>query len=133
VPHISRFSRCGCQEAGRVRVAHPYVMHFDVRVGDLDFGFPIPTRLALRRIDRGLRRRSEWAHGEPGHRIQPNRNAQMLNLRSLAAILYSAIRFSRAAFLRSLLRSKALINAQKMATNMDTNTATNRAASMPVS
>ena len=37
----------------------------------------------------------------------------MLNLRSLAAILYSAIRFSRAAFLRSSLRSKALINIQK--------------------
>ena len=70
---------------------------------------------------------------EPGRRIQPIRNAQMLNLRSLAAILYSAIRFSRAAFLRSPLRSKALINAQKMATNMDTNMATNRAASMSVS
>ena len=70
---------------------------------------------------------------EPGRRIQPFRNAQMLNLRSLAAILYSAIRFSRAAFLRSPLRSKALINAQKMATNMDTNMATNRAASMSVS
>jgi len=64
-------------------------------------------------------------------------NAQMLNLRSLAAILYSAIRFSRAAFLRSPLRSKALISAQKMATNMAinmaTNMATNRAASMSVS
>jgi hypothetical protein len=70
---------------------------------------------------------------EPGRRIQPIRNAQMSNLRSLAAILYSAIRFSRAAFLRSPLRSKALINAQKMATNMDTNMATNRAASMSVS
>jgi hypothetical protein len=56
----------------------------------------------------------------------------MSNLRSLAAILYSAIRFSRAAFLRSPLRSKALINTQKMATNMAANTATNRAASMSV-
>ena len=70
---------------------------------------------------------------EPGRRIQPFRNAQMLNLRSLAAILYSAIRFSRAAFLRSPLRSKALINAQKMAKNMAPNMATNRAPSMSVS
>jgi hypothetical protein len=57
----------------------------------------------------------------------------MLNLRSLAAILYSAIRFSCAAFLRSPLRSKTLINAQKMATNTATNMATNRAASISVS
>src|SRR5271163_1451574 len=61
----------------------------------------------------------------------------MLNLRSLAAILYSAIRFSHATFLRSPLRSKALINTQKMDTNMAknmaTNMATNRAASMSVS
>src|SRR5580698_3877001 len=68
---------------------------------------------------------------------QPFGNAQMLNLRSLAAILYSAIRFSRAAFLRSPLRSKALINTQKMATNMPANIATkmvtNRAASISVS
>jgi len=47
----------------------------------------------------------------------------MLNLKSLAAILYSAIRFSPAAFLRSPLRSEALITAQKMATNIDTNMA----------
>ena len=70
---------------------------------------------------------------EPGRGIQLFRNAQMLNLRSLAAILYSAIRFSRAAFLRSPLRSRALINTQKMATNKPANMATNRAASMSVS
>ncbi len=57
-------------------------------------------------------------------------NAQMSNLRSLAAIRYSAIRLSRLAFLCSPLRSKALINKQKMATNMDTNMAASRAASM---
>ncbi len=61
----------------------------------------------------------------------------MLSFRSRAAILCSAIRLSRAAFLRSPLGSKALINTQKNATNMPpnmaTNTAIDRAASMPVS
>jgi hypothetical protein len=57
----------------------------------------------------------------------------MLSLRSLAAILYSAMRLSRAAFLRSPLKSKALINTQKNETNIATNMAINRAASMSVS
>jgi hypothetical protein len=57
----------------------------------------------------------------------------MLSLRSLAAILYSAIRLSRAAFLRSPLRSKAPINAQNMATKMAVKMATKMAASMSVS
>ena len=38
VPHISRFSRCGCR-----RVAHPNVVLFDVRVGTLTVG-SMPTR-----------------------------------------------------------------------------------------
>jgi hypothetical protein len=54
-------------------------------------------------------------------------NAQMLSLRSLAAILYSAIRLSRAAFLRSPLRSKAPRNTQKKLTNKPANMATNMA------
>jgi hypothetical protein len=61
----------------------------------------------------------------------------MLSLRSLAAILCSAIRLSRAAFVRSPLGSKALINTQKKAANkppnMATNMATDRAASIAVS
>jgi hypothetical protein len=65
------------------------------------------------------------------------RNAQMLSLSSLAAILCSAMRLSRAAFLRSPLGSKVLINVQKnetnMGKNMATNIAINRAASMSVS
>jgi hypothetical protein len=64
-------------------------------------------------------------------------NAQMLSLRSLAAILYSAIRLSRAAFLRSPLRSKAPRNTQKKLTNKPANMATNvardRADSISVS
>ncbi len=61
----------------------------------------------------------------------------MSSLRSLAAILCSAIRLSRAAFVRSPLGSKALINTQKKAANkppnMATNMATDRAASISVS
>jgi hypothetical protein len=61
----------------------------------------------------------------------------MSSLRSLAFILCSARRLSRAVFLCSPLRSRTPTNAQNMATNtatnMDPNMATNRAASMSVS
>jgi hypothetical protein len=57
---------------------------------------------------------------------------QMLSLRSLADILYSAIRLSRAAFLRLPSKSRAPINVKKMATKMATYMATYRAGSMSV-
>ena len=56
----------------------------------------------------------------------------MLSLRSLAFILCSAIRLSCAALLCFPDRSKALIIEKKIATNVEKNIATNKAAFMSV-
>lgn len=61
----------------------------------------------------------------------------MLSLRSLAFILYSAIRRARALSCAALHcspdRAKALMNARKMATKLATNTATNTATNLAAS
>jgi hypothetical protein len=73
------------------------------------------------------------ADGGSGSRSSLLAGFQMLSLRSLAFILCSAMRASRAALLCFPDRSKTAIMQQKMAPDMDAKMAKNRAASMSVS